>query len=1403
MRRSAKPWGWLAGLSLGLRLALGGLPAHAQPPALFSAVEADATAHAATPTAEADPTGPTILRQRLVALDSALLATARTTGQAQAATLPTLSLNLFADTVFPATVTRVEATRSGGYALAGHLDSHPLSTFTLVVNGDTVAGTVLTPWDRYELASPPDTPGPSTRLRTGVTAIRQVDPATLPGGCETDASSPLPVSAAAPSTTEPEEAGGADSNDPTIIDLAVFYTPATRKSWGGTALAETTIDLWVAETNKAYVDSEVNQRLRLVHRQEIDYTEAGSRNIGTELGRFETDGDGHMDEVHTIRTQVGADLLHLIIAKTSGSCGLANVWGPWGVTKYRCGSVAFAHELGHNMTLRHDWPPGQAQPNATPNATSSQASDSDYRNCEFGYVNQKAFEANAPESARWRTIMALNSQCRDHGFDCTHLMRFSNPDQTYGGDPLGRTCKEPGRGEPEPADARKEMNGTASTIAGWQATVGTPLFLRQIPNSAQTYPKAAAMPPFRLPAASAGTGALTYSLSPALPTGLTFDATTRTISGTPTTASTETTYTYTATDTSDPPDTASLTFTLTVVESVQGLCTTDDPAVGDGGSALATDCSTLLGLKDVLRGGSGSTSLNWARTRAMTAWDGLTVSAGSTARVTGLALSGWDLTGSLSTALNNLTGLTSLDLSDNQLTETIPALNSLTGLTSLNLSDNQLTGSIPALSSLTGLTSLNLSDNQLTGSIPAMTSLSSLTSLDLSDNQLTGSIPALTSLSSLTVLNLSHNQLTGRIPLQLGQPPLTTLTTFYATTNDTLCLPKALLTWHGTTLTKQDFLISCLSTLTPPYVLTFTKGEAIDRLTFNLSGNTLRLWLEETDNLPQGLTLNNTNSATIEMWGTPTELQTAATSSFRLEGNGGGGPEVSLVLTTTVEDDIPNFDDISVTAQTYTQGSAVAVTLPTASAGNRPLTYSLSPTPPAGLTFDPATRLLSGTPTTPTATTPYTYTATDATGDVTSLTFSMTVTARRTGGGGGGGGGGGQPADQHGNTPATATHIAVGSSTPGEINARTDQDYFTLTVSQPGLLVIETSGSTDTHGTLITPDGHILAQADTGGTRRNFQVTQRVTAGTYLVAVTGTRTGSYRLTVDLLVGFVDNPQPDSAQSGIGVLSGWVCEAETVEVELNGVLYQAAYGTERTDTVDQCGDTNNGFGLLYNWNKLGDGVHTVRVVVDGIEFATLPVTVTTLGLGEEFPRGLTGEAVLPDFPTDGETSRLVWQEAQQNFALADGPVTPSGTTRDWTWAVLGNPAPGSYQSGVRVISGWVCEAEEVVVEIDGEHRLVAAYGTERADTAAQCGDTNNGFGLLWNWNKLADGPHTMRLLVDGEEWATAAFTVTTLGEEFRRGLVHTGRVWDFPGAGEVVTVEWQEAQQNFVVTGVGE
>ena len=96
-------------------------------------------------------------------------------------------------------------------------------------------------------------------------------------------------------------------------------------------------------------------------------------------------------------------------------------------------------------------------------------------------------------------------------------------------------------------------------------------------------------------------------------------------------------------------------------------------------------------------------------------------------------------------------------------------------------------------------------------------------------------------------------------------------------------------------------------------------------------------------------------------------------------------------------------------------------------------------------------------------------------------------------------------------------------------------------------------------------------------------------------------------------------------------------------------WQAGYGTLRVDTYGVCGDTNNGFGLLYNWNKLGDGIHTVRALADGVEFASATVAVTTFG--EEFLRGASGTFTVSDFPQPGISVDLLWQESQQNFTIA--------------------------------------------------------------------------------------------------------------------------------------------------------
>ena len=142
-------------------------------------------------------------------------------------------------------------------------------------------------------------------------------------------------------------------------------------------------------------------------------------------------------------------------------------------------------------------------------------------------------------------------------------------------------------------------------------------------------------------------------------------------------------------------------------------------------------------------------------------------------------------------------------------------------------------------------------------------------------------------------------------------------------------------------------------------------------------------------------------------------------------------------------------------------------------------------------------------------------------------------------------------------------------------------------------------------------------------------------------------------------GSLENPGPGSFQSGIGLLSGWVCDADVVELEINdGPRVAAAYGTDREDTAPVCGDRNNGFGLLFNWNLLGDGAaHTVVAFADGEEFGRATFAVTTLGV--EFLQGTHGETLVADFPAPGEAVRLIWQQAQQNFVLAPLPQSSGG------------------------------------------------------------------------------------------------------------------------------------------------
>jgi len=142
---------------------------------------------------------------------------------------------------------------------------------------------------------------------------------------------------------------------------------------------------------------------------------------------------------------------------------------------------------------------------------------------------------------------------------------------------------------------------------------------------------------------------------------------------------------------------------------------------------------------------------------------------------------------SLPEQIGQLSSLTTLDLSDNQLTRLPEQIGQLSSLTSLNLWSNELTSLPKQIVQLSSLTSLDLGGNGLTSLPKQIGQLSSLTELYLGGNQLTSLPKQIGQLSSLTTLVLSRNNLTS-LPEQIGQ--LSSLTTLDLEDNKLKSLPK-------------------------------------------------------------------------------------------------------------------------------------------------------------------------------------------------------------------------------------------------------------------------------------------------------------------------------------------------------------------------------------------------------------------------------------------------------------------------------------------------------------------------------------------------------------------------------------------------------------------------------------
>ena len=175
---------------------------------------------------------------------------------------------------------------------------------------------------------------------------------------------------------------------------------------------------------------------------------------------------------------------------------------------------------------------------------------------------------------------------------------------------------------------------------------------------------------------------------------------------------------------------------------------------------------------------------------------------------------------------------------------------------------------------------------------------------------------------------------------------------------------------------------------------------------------------------------------------------------------------------------------------------------------------------------------------------------------------------------------------------------------------------------------------------------------------------------------------------------LDIPGNGTTLSGIGVVSGWKCDAKgDLTIRFNGGdSIPLLYGSERGDVrnAGACPDANVGFVAVMNWGNLGDGEHTAIAYDNGKEFARSTFTVVTTGAA--FRTDLEGEWTIPQFPDPGDTARFVWNTGTQHFELVSVRTRPvdRSIVKYLTGPVAAGKSPGAIaaiidEAGVRAIA----------------------------------------------------------------------------------------------------------------------
>ena len=383
-----------------------------------------------------------------------------------------LVLNFFDDASVEVLVDAVEpAVLGNGYVVSGSLPGQP-GNVVLVVHSDSndrvtaVSGSASTAEGSFRVST----------IGGGTYSIEEID-ATVPwvDGVLPDE----PELAAPPPPRSPDASGAAfslvdppvsaASSDVSEIDVLVLYTRAAAAYAGGEASMLAEVERLFGETNTAFRNSGVSARVGGWARP-VSYVEA--QDVGTDLDFLQGSLDGYLDEVHSIRSDLGADLVHLLVAYTptassdgSFTCGVADPRlqpsAAFGVTLfyYQC-SYTFTHELGHNLGLLHDryqhFTYGSSRPAHAPYA--------------YGYSNAETFSPIGGGQC-WYTVMAYYKHCSDflgRGFAKQEL-RFSTPYRRHpsSGEPLGVLGEVETYSVYGPADAARALELTRAHVAAY------------------------------------------------------------------------------------------------------------------------------------------------------------------------------------------------------------------------------------------------------------------------------------------------------------------------------------------------------------------------------------------------------------------------------------------------------------------------------------------------------------------------------------------------------------------------------------------------------------------------------------------------------------------------------------------------------------------------------------------------------------------------------------------------------------------------------------------------------------------------------------------------------------------------------------------------------------------------